>query len=526
MTDQSSVPEFSGHERLLLGVLSSLAKRGYFVPPDDARDVLHDFYIDVWRGLTERFDPAVASFRTYVANSFYRYARRRFTEMDRKRQRLAELYYFGQPEWPTMTPTPAEAAEYTQQQEILEETLQQLPDRELQILKEYLKDENASERRIAEKLSLSRYAVRDTLASAIGRVAILSKGIAPNSTDAEIALQLWREGRSAKQTAEHLQLPTAHVQASKLRFARQLLASVRSSDALVTIEGNPMPSESIARLKALLFAESDQFAVLARQADELRHLFEEADDLELTPAELERLREQPDLLVRFYQLLAASPTAEQDEQSEIDHLLEHARQEEGREIGEAFDLMTRDLPSDLLAWDRWFERAKLDAEYIRYLEAQPSVVHGGERARQLLEFGMTPDTFAGAMRGLQLLFDRMLHQTNEAEHLDNRRDIVLISASGQHYYASKIEVSAQVSTAPWLPRGENAAYSLTRWILRLLRVRPCFVRGYEYELRDNTVAFHERPGARVDLIPLWTRTAASIGRERSQMAVEKVAPCG
>src|SRR5688572_4101425 len=68
---------FLDYQRLLWRMLGVLARRGYVVPPGDARDLIHDFYLDAWPGLTQRFDPTLGTFATYVAAAFYRFARRR-----------------------------------------------------------------------------------------------------------------------------------------------------------------------------------------------------------------------------------------------------------------------------------------------------------------------------------------------------------------------------------------------------------------------------------------------------------------
>ena len=79
---QPLTDDFRRYEALLWRVLSALARKGYFVPPGDARDLLHDFYLEAWPGLHERFDPRLSSFGTYIAAAFYRFARRRIVRLD------------------------------------------------------------------------------------------------------------------------------------------------------------------------------------------------------------------------------------------------------------------------------------------------------------------------------------------------------------------------------------------------------------------------------------------------------------
>ena len=83
--------QFTSYEPLLWGVLSRLARDGYVAPPNDARDLIQDFYADEWRGLVERHDPERGSPTAYVAGAFYRFARRRIFKLQTWRSRLADV---------------------------------------------------------------------------------------------------------------------------------------------------------------------------------------------------------------------------------------------------------------------------------------------------------------------------------------------------------------------------------------------------------------------------------------------------
>jgi DNA-directed RNA polymerase specialized sigma24 family protein len=45
---------FLAHEKHLWQVLAALSRAGYFVPPQDARDLVHDFYLEEWAGVVQR----------------------------------------------------------------------------------------------------------------------------------------------------------------------------------------------------------------------------------------------------------------------------------------------------------------------------------------------------------------------------------------------------------------------------------------------------------------------------------------
>ena len=76
--------QFIAHERLLWRRTAGvLLRKGYFVTPDLARDLIHDFYVEGWPGVVERFDEELSQFSTYLSIAFYRFARRRDLEATR-----------------------------------------------------------------------------------------------------------------------------------------------------------------------------------------------------------------------------------------------------------------------------------------------------------------------------------------------------------------------------------------------------------------------------------------------------------
>src|SRR5438270_1228739 len=81
---------FQEYERLLWRVLAQLARDGFIAPPDEGRDLIHDFYLEAWPGIRERFDPKRGAFQAYVFSAFYRFGRRRIIDLQNWRGRLVD----------------------------------------------------------------------------------------------------------------------------------------------------------------------------------------------------------------------------------------------------------------------------------------------------------------------------------------------------------------------------------------------------------------------------------------------------
>src|SRR5262245_55127128 len=75
---------------LLFSALGKLAAQGFSVPPDDAADLVHDFFAEAWGGIAERYEPERATLGTYVYAAFVQFARPRIVRLQRFRGSLVE----------------------------------------------------------------------------------------------------------------------------------------------------------------------------------------------------------------------------------------------------------------------------------------------------------------------------------------------------------------------------------------------------------------------------------------------------
>jgi hypothetical protein len=68
---------FEKYQSNLWPVVGALARRGFAVAPDEARDLMHDFYLDEWERLGTLYDPSRGPFERYLLAAFFQFARRR-----------------------------------------------------------------------------------------------------------------------------------------------------------------------------------------------------------------------------------------------------------------------------------------------------------------------------------------------------------------------------------------------------------------------------------------------------------------
>lgn len=260
-------------------------------------------------------------------------------------------------------------------------------------------------------------------------------------------------------------------------------------------------------IRAALFAGSKgALTYLAEHADRLRSLLAETDDFEIGMPGLEFLRENPEHLSRLYEVLLSDE--DEDEVTEVERVIELAREESAIEVGEAFDLMAEGLPEELLHWEDWFPSLPQGEPYRDYLASQPSVI--GEHAYRLTFHGMTPDTIAGAMRGLQLLFDEYLESDSIPSHVDDQQTSVLLVGSNRSVLVPAGQIEAQISLGPFVPRLDHIPAQLTRWLLCLLVRQPFCVPNYTFDRHASgrlvAAAIPERDRTpRADLRALWSR---------------------
>ena len=163
------------HERftaLLLTAARDLAEEGIYVEFEEALELIQAFHADALKRALERYRPYRSKFSTYLYWAFRRFAQRRITREARLNDMLVPLEEgMAQPApgWsaPDAEEDPAETIDRR-----LTCALERLPQECRSVLDARLVHRE-NERDIAERLGLTRHAVRQLLAEAFGRVVVL-----------------------------------------------------------------------------------------------------------------------------------------------------------------------------------------------------------------------------------------------------------------------------------------------------------------------------------------------------------------
>jgi RNA polymerase sigma factor (sigma-70 family) len=210
---------------LLLSALRRLRASGYTVDALDGMDLVHDFYLEVVPDLLERYEPERAQFSTYLYGAFLRFARPRIIRELRWKGMLTDLEELPQG-WKLATwPEFVDAAESSDADALSEAIGQQfalLPS-SLRVVVNARIVEGLSERDAARRLKITRYAVRQRTAEALGRLAVgIGEDHRITGEFRPLAVRVWRDGRSLMEAAAELGLSRAKARAAY----RRLLASV------------------------------------------------------------------------------------------------------------------------------------------------------------------------------------------------------------------------------------------------------------------------------------------------------------
>ncbi len=479
---------FNAHERLFWRVLSTLARHGYVAPADEGKDLIHDFFVDAWEGLLRRFDRDRGDFEVYLASAFYKFARRRIVSLQEWRYRLVDIEAAAELESPDQTP--AQSLEANQQLAALTCALSKLPSLERQALYEYVRSESHSERSVARKFSMSRYALRETLANGLGRLAVSLRGSTPeDSVESKVAECLWADGRSVRSAAAHLGLSTREVTNAKDRYIEDLLTALRHQiHGSSALGRTAMPAIELLLHVIHVRPEDRTGSELDKIRDNASSILEalERRDEPLEYGDVSHSEAGREWIARVYSSLAGGET-DSREDSPIAAAMEDLRSSEEREIGEAFAQLCSGLRR-LSRWSLLFgELPRVDDDVKELLRQDDSVAASGEYGEQLVDMGLTPTMFFGATRSMQLMFNRANRAVNgRADDASLRRwrelgePFVRLHFDSAMIGVPEVVLRQQISGVQNLPA--QAAAPMVHWTLEALADRPYFVAGYQYDV--------------------------------------------
>ncbi|KQZ32676.1 sigma-70 family RNA polymerase sigma factor [Duganella sp. Root1480D1] len=486
MSALASPKEFLEYEPLLWRVLSKLVRDGYHIQPHDARDLIHDFFLE-WDALNSRFDAAKGDFAPYLATAFYRFGRRRQLKLHRLRSRAVDIEECL--DLAAADPLPPEAAEMKQQIAQLKAAIGQLPVAEQALLADFLSDYAPGERELAEKHHLTRYRLRDQLAATVSRVALQLLEARPHSTDADIAHRVWVMDQTPRTVAAELGMSTEQVNQAKARFAQALLNSVRRTGQPDRQGRKIMPELDILRKALNAFDDRVALENLRTHAQQIRLALEQ-EDLLLDDRECAALAERPEWLATVYAALSSgeSANAEIDELQPSVAALLYAEQQV---IADAWSALLEKLdemrpPSGQGEWElALMGGAKLPPDLQPHLREHHASCRSGDPAgERLLKYGLTPGMVFEALHEMELLFNRALRRAGDGAIARKNADPdIVVKQKGKSVAISRALLNGSV--AGTLDLELEQAPVLVRSLFCMLQASPLLVGGYYY-LGANT----------------------------------------
>jgi hypothetical protein len=404
---------YSQYRRRLFGALAVLARQGFAVQLADGLDLIQEFFTEAWDGLKARYDPTRGPFDHYIFGAFVQFARPRILRLQRWQNCLVDAAKLADLVSQEPAEEFAEVAEPTT--ELVRHTLLTLAPRHRRLLYAYLSVGARGERKLAREFALTRYRVREVLTEALGQFIVrLGERGAISEPDWEVALALWRDGRTVRQGAGFLRRSANEIRESRSRIIALLAGSIRQLE-----QGYSSPSRSPImpelrvhprQLLKQVFLEPGNKQLLAEvreRADELISYLDKDDDS--IDTEISALQTNPEWLVLVQEALAKEEPLSPAEQ-EIRAELFQARADDEKSVGRAFtEALLADVPAQLTDWPYWFGLApRPSAEQREYLIQQVSVKAALPRSADLVFYGLTPVSIYYATEAVAFVAEEVL----------------------------------------------------------------------------------------------------------------------
>lgn len=398
---------------LLFAALGRMALQGFVVPPGDASDLVHDFFIDAWSGLEQRYEPQRASFQTYMYAAFVRFARPRIVRLHRfnkalcdpaEMTRLADLLAGDS--------GPADDAIDLAR---VHQSIADLPVALHEALSGWLDANRTSERDVARTLGLSRYELRRRLIEALGQITVAMGALhEADSTDRDVAIAVWQDGLTVNEAAGQLGMTSQEVRNACLRNQRrvqQSMALMRGTPPLPsgrTTMNTPSTTELVG---TILSGALDDASLLQIESNAGELLGPLAETIDQAPAAWERL--PPDQVAKVYLALARGLGAGITVEQEPDPLVAEGA-DDCRAVGLAFaDALVPALPTRSSLYhlaDALAARTRpLPPDRLQQLLGEHDVQAAGDAVLPVAAYGLGPMHFVYASDAIGLLLQRAIN---------------------------------------------------------------------------------------------------------------------
>jgi hypothetical protein len=319
-----------------------------------------------------------------------------------------------------------------------------------------------------------------------------------------------------------LDIPLAEVQAARNHVVATLLAAIRHPNRQLSVGRLKMKHEDALKLlSSAMHAVGNEKALedIRMHRGEIQQALD-ANDLLFDEKQWSKVQDHPEWIAVIYDSLADAKV--EAGVFDVSHAIEAIRRQEEREIGEAFTALVGELPDHLHDWTHWFRDVKpADSDYQRELTQRRSVQHSSQDALGLVEYGMTPVTLYSAVRGLELLFNRIERSArggsgDRGDAAPSRNELRLPKSVYLNFGSDLAPIRvpdeliiAEVGSTPDLPEGAQKPF--TWWILSALQFKPYLIEDYSADVDKERVAvqwlgsYRDDVNQRTDLIARWTR---------------------
>jgi len=491
---------------VLFGVLGRLAQTGFVVAPADARDLIHDFYLEAWAGLKKRYKPDLASFEAYASGAFVQFVRPRIVRLSRMRTISDPLLLES---LRSREPWPDQRADDSALWIALSDAVDHLPEDMKEVLLAYCYA-GASERALARRLCTSRYKLRERLIDALGQVVVLlPKPPSIAAKDWEVGRAIWRDRRTVAQAARILGITDHQARTAHERCVRVLSGVLRNIEKSQRSDEMPIKSDknrtSLEILGETLASPGNKQMLeeVRDHAAEILKLLSEADDdafETLDPAAIDA-----EWAAHVYGALATSE-AEKIIAGDAEYLrpLFEARQEDLRSIGDAFErALLPDLPEELKAFEICFCQIKTVGEDRSKALLEQADVQASTSARGMVAYGITPHTVLIASNAVSRLADRMIARgflKSDMPLLLSVDNVTRLERQRLDYFLVVNEVERATRCNP------ATSESLLRWCIGLAQYKPLFFDGFQADPETRFgVTLRVTGGEEHDLFVRWGR---------------------
>jgi DNA-directed RNA polymerase specialized sigma24 family protein len=477
--------DYRQYTPILFRALAALAKNGFAVPPSEALDLIHDFFLDGWPSVRAHYNPKKGPLPNYVYVAFVHYARPRIVKLNRLRSALLDPDVMEQLE------APAANTDSSMELEKWTGAILRLPEREREVLQQYLHGSAGSERRLAQAMGLSRYAVREELIRILGKL-IAAFGRPPGGgyADWRVAEAIWLNDRTVREAAALLDMTPQAVKGAKARNIAMIVEALRRFESK---RGGSVMASAVGGGRAPITPENLLYQALTNPGNEalLAELrarageivsYLDTHDFVLPQAPAETAGEL--WIAEVYEAIASASGAPGTAETEqFAQELFRASERDLASIGLAFkETLLPDLPVQLIRFENWFGCvAQATPEEIKRLSEQADVKTAFPISAQLIVYGTTPSMFYYASEAVSGLLDRLVRS--------NMQEPPFTLSAGTPLEVRTEEGVVQLPLEDEIDKvtecGPERAAALFAWLLRAAEYKPALFSGFEAEFSSG-----------------------------------------